>query len=187
MIRSAMERPVKEDMLTKASKRFLAAISCIAAGEANTLPPDDKEDEPALRVLIVDDHRATTDTLFSLAVRWGHDVRRAYDGVWGLELARSCRPEVMLVEMLMPDVDGFEVARQVRGHNGLEHCFIIAVTGRTDAKHRAKSYEAGVDLLLIKPVHPSDMRTLLSLESGRIRQLKHSTTADLNIREVAAT
>ena len=101
---------------------------------------------------------------------WGHDVRRAYDGVTGLALAAAFRPDVLLFDMLMPDVSGFEVARQVRRQDRLKHCFIIAVTGRTDAPHRSQCYEAGVDLFLIKPVAPADMQTLLGLESEHVRR-----------------
>ena len=89
--------------------------------------------------------------------------RRAYDGVTGLALAAAFRPDVLLLDMLMPDVSGFEVAMQVRRQDRLKHCFIIAVTGRTDAKHRSQCYDAGVDLFLIKPVAPTNMQTLLEL------------------------
>jgi CheY-like chemotaxis protein len=173
------ERSVNENMLTKASKRFLAAIAGIAASEANSFPPDDDADDPALRVLIVDDHRATTDTLFSLAAKWGYDVRRASDGVTGLKLAAVFRPDVLILDMLMPNVDGFDVAMQIRRQIGLQHCFIIALTGRADTPHHAQCYEAGVDLVLIKPVSHSDMQTLLSLESERLRQRKSIVIDDL--------
>jgi chemosensory pili system protein ChpA (sensor histidine kinase/response regulator) len=73
--------------------------------------------------------------------------------------------------MLMPEVSGFEVATQVRRQDRLKYCFIIAVTGRTDAKHRSRCYEAGVDLFLMKPVAPSNMQTLLSLELDRVKTL----------------
>ena len=94
---ATMERPVKEDLLAKARKQFLRAIEVIAAGEANGFAPDDDAYDPVLRVLIADDHRATTDTLFSLVAKWGHDVRRAYDGVTGLKLAAAFRPDVLIL------------------------------------------------------------------------------------------
>jgi len=184
---ATMERPVIENLLAKARKKFLAEIEAIAAGEANSFPPDADADDPLLRVLIVDDHRATTDTLFLLAAEWGHDVRRAYDGVTGLTLAAAFRPDVLLLDMLMPKLDGFEVAMQVRRQVRLKHCFIIALTGRADVRHRAKCYEAGVDLFLIKPFRPSDMQTLLSLESERVRQLYRGASDDFARREASRT
>ena len=64
------------------------------------------------------------------------------------------------------------MAMQMRRQDRLKHCFIVAVTGRTDAKHRSQCYEAGVDLVLIKPVVPSHLQTLLMLESQRVRSRK---------------
>jgi CheY-like chemotaxis protein len=181
------ERPINEELLADARKAFLAAIEEMSPDEACSRPLPHDAGDPLLRVLIVDDHRATADTLFSLAVKWGYHVRRAYDGKTGLTLAAAFRPDVLLLDMLMPNVDGFEVAMQVRRQVRLKNCFIIAVTGRTDAPHRAQCYEAGVDLFLIKPVSPSDMQTLLSLESQRVTQLKSNMMSELVSREFAFT
>ena len=117
---------------------------------------------------------------------WGHEVRRAYDAATGLALAAAFRPDVLLLDMLMPDVNGFEVARQVRRQSRLKDCFIVGVTGRTDAKHRSQCYEAGVDLFLIKPVAPPDMQTLLGLESEHVRQINSVVRVDTVRREFAA-
>jgi CheY-like chemotaxis protein len=138
-------------------------------------------------VLIVDDHRANTDTMSMLVARWGHDVRRAYDGVTGLALAAAFRPDVLLLDMLMPDVSGFEVTRQVRRQDRLRPCFIIAITGRTDAPHRQECYEAGVDLFLMKPVAPAHMQTLLGLESAHVRRLSTRMTFGTACSDFAAT
>src|SRR6476620_2205494 len=121
------ERPINQNKLAKARKCFVTAIEAVAAGKPTvTLPVSDTDDQ-LLRVLIVDDHRATADTLSTLVKIWGHDVRRAYDGATGLALAAAFRPDVLLLDMLMPNVNGFEVAVQVRRQNRLDRCFIIAV------------------------------------------------------------
>ncbi len=122
-----------------------------------------------LRVLIVESDRPTADTLCSRIDSWGYDVRRANDGVIGLALASMFRPDVMLLDMATPDISGLEVVLQVRRRVRLKHCFIIAVTSRTDKKHRCQCYEAGIDLCLTKPVIPSHLQTLLMLESEYIR------------------
>ena len=117
-----------------------------------------------LRVLIVDDYRASADTMAMLVDVWGHDVRRAYDGTTGLALADEYQPDVLLLDISMPGMTGLEVARQVRQQARLNDCFIIAVTGRTDAAYRLQCDEAGIDLFLIKPVTPSILQTLLIWE-----------------------
>jgi CheY-like chemotaxis protein len=181
------DRRMNANRLLKADQRFHEPIEAAAADEPIVISPVDKSDHHLLRVLIVDDHRATAKTLSSLVRIWGHDVRCAYDGVTGLALAAAFRPDVLLLDMLMSDVNGFEVARQVRRQNRLKDCFIVAVTGRTDAKHRCQCYEAGVDLFLIKPVAPPDMQTLLGLESELVRQINSSVRVRTVRREFAAT
>jgi CheY-like chemotaxis protein len=180
------DRRMNANKLLKTDQRFYEPIEAAAAGEPIINSPADDTDHQLLRVLIVDDHRATAKTLSSLVTIWGHDVRCAYDGVTALALAAAFRPDVLLLDMLMPNVNGFEMARQLRRQNRLKDCFIVAVTGRTDAKHRSQCYEAGVDLFLVKPVAPPDMQTLLGLESVRVRQLYRSLKVGTARREFAA-
>ena len=160
--------------------RFRRALESVAEDEIMDFVPAGKAGDDLLRVLIVDDHRATADTLTSLVRTWGHNVRCAYDGVTGLALAAAFRPDVMLLDILMPNVSGIEVAIQMRRQHRLEHCFIVAITGRTDAKHRSRCYEAGIDLVLIKPIAPPQMQTLLMLESQHVRSRK-----DENLKHLA--
>lgn len=122
-----------------------------------------------LRVLIVESDRPTADALRSRIDSWGYDVRLANDGVIGLAMASMFRPDVMLLDMATPDIGRLEVVLQVRRRVRLKHCFIIAVTSRTDKMHRRQCYEAGSDLCLIKPVIASHLQTLLMLESEYVR------------------
>ena len=133
-----------------------------------------------LRVLIVDDYRASADTMAMLVDVWGHDVRRAYDGVTGLALAAAYRPDVLLLDIISPTMNGLELARQMRKKARLNDCFIIAVTGRTDAGYRRQCEEAGIDLFLIKPVTPSILKTLLTWEFEYVsRSRHHKATSDV--------
>ncbi len=101
----------------------------------------------------------------SLVSAWGHDVRRAYDGTTALALAAAFRPDVLLLDIIMPGMSGLELTRQVRRQARLNDCLVIAVTGRTDAGHRLQCEEAGIDPFLIKPVDLSFLQTLLRVES----------------------
>ena len=133
-----------------------------------------------LRVLIVDDYRASADTMAMLVDVWGHDVRRAYDGTTGLALAAAYQPDVLLLDIIMPEMNGLEVARQMRQQTRLNDCFIIAVTGRTDAGYRRQCEEAGIDLFLIKPVTPSILQTLLTWEFEYVLRSRHDkATSDV--------
>lgn len=131
-----------------------------------------------LRVLIVDDYRASADTMAMLVDVWGHDVRLAYDGITGLALAAAFKPDVLLLDMIMADLSGLETALQVRRQARLKDCFIIAVTGRTDAGYRRRCEDAGIDIFLLKPVNPSILQTLLSWESDYVlRSRRYKTTS----------
>jgi CheY-like chemotaxis protein len=181
------ERPIREVKQSKAHGHFHRAPEFTAVGAPFVITPADKADGHMLRVLIVDDHQATADTSSMLVTKWGHDVRRAYDGVTGLALAAAYQPDVLLLDMSMPDVSGFEVAGQVRRQDRLKACFIIGITGRTDAPHRRKCYEAGVDLLLIKTVVPAHMQMLLGLESEHVRRSRKRMTFSTARSDFAAT
>jgi CheY-like chemotaxis protein len=179
------ERPVRRVGRIEMRGRLQAACETAAAGEAIDFVPSGKGVSKSLRVLVVDDYRATADTLSSLVTIWGHEVRRAYDGTKALRLAAAFQPDVLLLDILMPNMSGFEVAMQVRRLESLDHCFIVAVTGRADAAHRSRCYEMGVDLVLTKPVVPSHMQTLLLLELERVRQLQRSAMDRTSRREPA--
>lgn len=173
---ATMERPITAELLAIAGPQFRGSImSPITEEEFDYLQTCDAVDA-SLRVLIVDDYHATTDTLLSLVSLWGHEARRAYDGFTGVNLAAAFLPDVILLDMLPPDISGCEVAVQLRRRVQLQECFIIAISGSTHAKHREQCYEAGVDLFLNKPVPPADLQTLLNLESQYVRRRNSQKT-----------
>ena len=118
-----------------------------------------------LRVLIVDDHRDSADTMSKLVSIWGHAVRCAYNGAAGLALALRYWPDVMLLDLIMPGMSGPEFALQVRRRARLKDCLMIATTGCTDERHRLQCQQADVELILVKPVSPSILQSLLTTES----------------------
>jgi CheY-like chemotaxis protein len=140
-------------------------------------------DGESLRVLIVDDYQATADTTSKLVGVWGHDVKRAYDGTTALALAATYQPDVLLLDIQMPNMSGPELARQVRQTNCLNGCFIVAITGCADQGHRLQCEAAGIDLFLIKPVCPSILRALLIWESDYVLRKRQDTA----MREVLPT
>jgi DNA-binding response OmpR family regulator len=118
-----------------------------------------------LRVLVIDDDREATDSLSRLVRDWGHEVRWAYDASIGLKVAAAYQPDLVLLDIAMPQIDGCDLALQLRGDARLKESFLIAVTGRGDEAHRQRCKEAGIDLVLIKPVDPLILESLLTLES----------------------
>jgi CheY-like chemotaxis protein len=114
------ERAVREVTQFEANGRFKRAFGSAATGETIDFVPSGKAAGHLFRVLVVDDYRATADTLSSLVTVWGHDARCAYDGVSGVRLAAAFQPDVMLLDSLMPTVSGLEVVVQVRRQDPLK-------------------------------------------------------------------
>ena len=105
----------------------------------------------ALRVLVVDDNVDTVTTLALLVQESGHEVRTAYDGSAVLEAALDYRPNVVLLDIGLPGLNGFEVAQQLRQQPALQNTVLVAMTGYGQASDRQRSQEAGFDHHLVKP------------------------------------
>jgi CheY-like chemotaxis protein len=125
-------------------------------------------DGPArtFRVLIVEDNVDTRETLRRVLELEGHEVQEAGDGPRAIALAVETRPEVVIVDIGLPGLDGYEVARRIRASLG-EAPRLIAVTGYGQAEDRRLSREAGFDAHLVKPVSPEQLaRALQSRRAG---------------------
>jgi CheY-like chemotaxis protein len=106
----------------------------------------------APRVLVVDDNVDSARGLEHLLVILGYDVRTVFDGRAALEAAQSHQPAVVLLDIGLPGMDGYEVAGRIRGDQRLRDALLIAVTGYGQDEDRRRSYEAGFDHHLIKPI-----------------------------------
>jgi PAS domain S-box-containing protein len=116
---------------------------------------------PGRRVLVVDDNRDSAESIALLAEIWGHEVRTALDGPSALEIAAAYRPEVILLDIGLPGMDGYEVARRLRQRAG-GGPVLVAMTGYGMEEDRRRSREAGFDHHLVKPVDPEGLRALLA-------------------------
>jgi DNA-binding response OmpR family regulator len=125
------------------------------------------KDEPAapkssLRILIVDDNRDSADSLVMLLRLMGNDTRTAYDGQQGVDIAGEFRPDVILLDIGLPKVNGYEACRRIREQSGGKHVVLIAVTGWGQEEDRRLSHEAGFDYHMVKPVDPQELMKLLA-------------------------
>lgn len=109
----------------------------------------------ARRVLVVDDDPDSAYVLSVLLGLDGHDVRVAHDGAEALEVAAAFVPEVAILDLGLPKIDGFEVARRLREHAG-RTMTLIALTGRAEPEDIASGREAGFDDYVVKPITDSD-------------------------------
>jgi signal transduction histidine kinase/CheY-like chemotaxis protein len=114
------------------------------------------------RVLVVDDNRDLAESLAMVLRLWGHEVAVAYDGPAALAAAHERPPEVVFLDIGLPHLDGFEVARRLREDPDLRRARIVAITGYGRDDDRRRAQDAGIDLHLTKPVDPSDLQPLLA-------------------------
>jgi CheY-like chemotaxis protein len=113
------------------------------------------------RILVVDDSRDSADSLRALLELLGAQVRVAYDGSAALDVVCAYRPEAVLLDIGMPGMDGYEVARRIRDRPESQHVTLIALTGWGQQKDRRDSEAAGFDHHLIKPVDIDALQGLL--------------------------
>ncbi len=119
------------------------------------------------KVLVVDDLPASADTLKVLLEMEGFVVRIANDGASALDIARQFVPDVLILDIGLPGMDGFEVARQLRNRPESKNALLIALTGYGEAESRLRSQEAGFDHHVVKP---ADIDFLLSLVSQPVAE-----------------
>lgn len=108
-----------------------------------------------LSVLVVDDDADTAQSTADLLAHYGHAARVALGGEAGLEAAAADPPDVVLLDLRMPRVDGCELARRLAGRPAPRPPVVVAVTGCATAADRARAAAAGVHLFLVKPVEPA--------------------------------
>ncbi len=114
-----------------------------------------------LRILVVEDNADTREILRTMLEGDGHEVYLAGDGPSGLETARAVRPDVALIDIGLPGLDGYEVGRRIRQEEYGKFIRLVAVTGYGQAGDRARSRDAGFDVHLVKPVSPEQLRGAL--------------------------
>jgi CheY-like chemotaxis protein len=113
------------------------------------------------RILVIDDNVDACRTLGALLQLKGQDVHTAFGGVEGLQLAESWRPDIAVVDIGMPDLNGYEVCRRLRSEPWGAAMMLIACTGWGQQEDRDRATEAGFDAHLVKPVEPAALMRLL--------------------------
>jgi CheY-like chemotaxis protein len=141
--------------------------------------PEAASAEPAsnrlsgVRVLVVDDNRDAATSLAMFLERTDNDVRMAFDGEEAVGIAASFRPEIILLDLGLPRMDGYEATRRIRKQAGGKDILIVAMTGRGQEADRERSAEATLDGHLVKPVDPRQFGKLIGrLRTGRARPKK---------------
>ena len=119
------------------------------------------------RILVVEDNQDAAEMLRAVLELWGHDVRTVRDGAAALEAARVLAPDLALVDIGLPGMNGYEIARELRRLPRLKRTRLVAMTGYGQKEDRRKSREAGFDLHMVKPASVSDLEALFEPSRAR--------------------
>ena len=127
------------------------------------------------RIIVADDNADYAESTAIILRMEGHEVHTAYDGMQTVELADSLRPEVVLLDIGLPKLNGYEAARRIRAMDGMENALLVAISGWGQRRDRELAQAAGFDQHLVKPVDP-DVLVQLIARRGAAAQASAATT-----------
>ena len=122
------------------------------------------------KILIIDDDVDTLKLVGLMLERHGYEIVVASNGALGIERAKEDTPQLILLDIMMPDMDGYEVTRRLRADPALAHIPIIMFTAKTMVDDKVAGFEAGVDDYLTKPTHPAELTAHIKAVLGRATQ-----------------
>jgi CheY-like chemotaxis protein/nitrogen-specific signal transduction histidine kinase len=126
-------------------------------------PPRQRRDHTIMkRVLVADDNRDAAESMGMLLRLMGNEVRTVHDGVQAVEEAEAFQPDVILLDIGMPRLNGYEAARRIRGQQWSEAATLVALTGWGQEEDKRRATEAGFDKHFTKPVNPADLERLIA-------------------------
>jgi DNA-binding response OmpR family regulator len=128
-----------------------------------------KEQSPHSRILVVDDNKDAATSLATLLALMGNEVRTSYDGLAGSEEAAAFRPDLILLDIGMPKMNGYDACRRIREQAWAKNAVIVALTGWGQEEYKRRSQEAGFDNHIVKPIEPAVLEKLLAGVMSRRR------------------
>ncbi|RZI54639.1 MAG: response regulator [Pseudomonas sp.] len=144
---------------------FTVRLPCVDLEPVAVVPEEPDQNgstaSKQLKVLVVDDNRDAADTLVTFLTMEGHDVRVAYGGQEAIQAFEAMAPQVVLLDIGMPEIDGYEVARHIRHSPEGRSLKLVAMTGWGQLEDKAKAHAAGFDQHMTKPVEPNELTILL--------------------------
>ncbi len=147
---------------------FVVRLPVLESAESAAAPPAIASPPPASgqrRILIADDNVDAADSLAMVLELMGHEVRTAHDGRAAVEVAASFRPDLILLDIGMPTMNGYDACRRIRDQPGGRDTIVVALTGWGHDDDKRRSHEAGFDHHVVKPIDLATVKRLVELPS----------------------
>lgn len=128
-------------------------------------------------ILVVDDNRDAADLMVGLVESWGYPAKAVYGGEEAIAVTGSFLPDMVLMDLAMPGLDGFETVARIRRKRPAAEMVIVAVTAFDSEEHKRRAYEGGFDLFVTKPLTVTKVRELLTLLDPTIGSSKAEPSA----------
>jgi CheY-like chemotaxis protein len=142
---------------------FTVTLPRIDAAQAKPPELDSKRNESARRrILIIEDNDDARGSLHAFLAESGHEIYEAVDSPTGVEKALEVQPDIVLIDLGLPGVDGYEVAIRIRSMPACSAAILIAVTGYGQSEYRAKAVSAGFNGYLVKPLDATELEKLIA-------------------------
>lgn len=148
----------------------LPVSSEVAVAPAVAQRPLEARADASLRILVVEDNVDALDLVRTWLQMLGHEVEGASDGRSGLERALEARPDLALVDIGLPGLDGYEVAKSLRAADGNRHTYLVALTGYGRPEDKARALDAGFDAWVVKPIDEEKLRKILAAQEHERRR-----------------
>jgi DNA-binding response OmpR family regulator len=154
----------------------------------NSLPPSPVDAAPPLRVLVVDDEPDNVDLLVRLLARQGYEVSSAANGHEGLRLARELKPDLVLLDVVMPDLNGREVCRHIKEDAALANVFVALISSvEISADSKVEGLQCGADDYITRPIANRELVARVKVLSRIQRELTKSNPGATRHRPHAGT
>lgn len=152
---------------------FIVTLPSIAAAQTNDQDDQISIDRPeTMTILVVDDNVASAQTLGWMLELSNHTIVLAHSGLEGLQKAREIQPDAILLDIGLPDVNGYDVCREIRKDPRLSNTLLIAQTGWGQKRDMEIAYEAGFDYHLVKPISLDNLNEIFGANGIRKMQEK---------------
>jgi CheY-like chemotaxis protein/two-component sensor histidine kinase len=142
---------------------FIVRLPALPAAQQVEAPVWEAPPVERRRVLVVEDNVGSAKIMGRMLNRfWGHEVALAHDGLAALDVARGFHPDIVLLDIGLPGISGYEVARRLRAEPQFEQTLLVALSGYGTAEDRKRSSDAGIDVHLVKPASITELQKVFA-------------------------